>query len=224
MAAVLGVDDAVIVRELQDAIVPDRNPFAKQAAIQLHQLGDLAALQIDHAQRLSIAFHDSRGTAETIYRIQWDALSIQHIAVNGVIPFITSLITVVSMIAVTARIDLTLALIALVVAPALYLLTLGYRRPLRRRYAAVKGMETSALAVVQEVLVATLGELALRGSPGAAFLIGGAFGLDRTLLRDATHRVSLSPMTMPHDLARLVLAEQLYRAGTIVRGEPYHKG
>ncbi len=109
---------------------------------------------LDHAQRLSIAFHDSRGTAETIYRIQWDALSIQHIAVNGVIPFITSLITVVSMIAVTARIDLTLALIALVVAPALYLLTLGYRRPLRRRYAAVKGMETSALAVVQEVLSA----------------------------------------------------------------------
>lgn len=69
-----------------------------------------------------------------------------------------------------------------------------------------------------------LGELALRGSAGAAFLIGGAFGLDRALVRDAAHRVSLSPMTLPHDLARLVLAEQLYRAGTIGRGEPYHKG
>lgn len=75
-----------------------------------------------------------------------------------------------------------------------------------------------------ERLARYLGELALAGSTGAAFLIGGAFGLDRALLRDATHCVSLSGMTMPHDLARLVVAEQLYRAGTIVRGEPYHKG
>lgn len=109
---------------------------------------------LDHAQRLSLAFHDSRGTSESIYRIQWDAPAIQHIAVNGVIPFITSIVMVVAMIVVTARIDGTLALIAMVVAPALYLLTRGYRRPLRRRYAAVKGMESSALAVVQEVLSA----------------------------------------------------------------------
>ena len=69
-----------------------------------------------------------------------------------------------------------------------------------------------------------LGELALRGGVGVAFLIGGAFGLDRGLVRDAAHRISVSAMTMPHEMARLVLAEQLYRAGTIVRGEPYHKG
>ncbi|HUG41046.1 MAG TPA: 23S rRNA (pseudouridine(1915)-N(3))-methyltransferase RlmH [Longimicrobiales bacterium] len=75
-----------------------------------------------------------------------------------------------------------------------------------------------------ERLARYLGELALRGSPGAAFLIGGAFGLDRTLFKDAAYQLSLSPMTLPHDFARLVLAEQLYRAGTIARGEPYHKG
>jgi 23S rRNA (pseudouridine1915-N3)-methyltransferase len=66
--------------------------------------------------------------------------------------------------------------------------------------------------------------LAVAGHPGATFVIGGAFGLDEGLVQDARHRLSLSPMTLPHDLARLVLAEQLYRAGTIVRGEPYHKG
>jgi 23S rRNA (pseudouridine1915-N3)-methyltransferase len=69
-----------------------------------------------------------------------------------------------------------------------------------------------------------LNGLAVRGEEGATFLIGGAFGLDDGLLRQAERRLSLSPLTLPHDLARLVLAEQLYRAGTIVRREPYHKG
>ena len=56
-----------------------------------------------------------------------------------------------------------------------------------------------------------------------AFVIGGAYGLPDALSSRATARVSLSAFTLPHELARLVLAEQLYRAGTIVRGEPYHK-
>jgi 23S rRNA (pseudouridine1915-N3)-methyltransferase len=54
-------------------------------------------------------------------------------------------------------------------------------------------------------------------------LIGGAFGLDATLRTDAAGVIAFGAMTLPHELARLVLAEQLYRAGTIVRGEPYHK-
>jgi 23S rRNA (pseudouridine1915-N3)-methyltransferase len=69
-----------------------------------------------------------------------------------------------------------------------------------------------------------INDLAVAGAAGAAFVIGGAYGLDRQLLRDARRQLSLSPMTLPHDLARLMLAEQIYRAGTIVRGEPYHKG
>lgn len=56
-----------------------------------------------------------------------------------------------------------------------------------------------------------------------AFVIGGPYGLADELSQRAIGRVSLSSWTLPHELARLVLAEQLYRAGTIVRGEPYHK-
>jgi 23S rRNA (pseudouridine1915-N3)-methyltransferase len=56
-----------------------------------------------------------------------------------------------------------------------------------------------------------------------AFVIGGAFGLPEPIRAGADHTLSLAPWTLPHELARLVLAEQLYRAGTIVRGEPYHK-
>ena len=56
-----------------------------------------------------------------------------------------------------------------------------------------------------------------------AFVIGGAFGLSDELLSTSAVRLSLAPWTLAHELARLVLAEQLYRAGSIVRGEPYHK-
>ena len=57
-----------------------------------------------------------------------------------------------------------------------------------------------------------------------SFVIGGAHGLDEGVLNRATYRLSLSQMTLPHELARLTLLEQLYRACTILRGEPYHKG
>jgi 23S rRNA (pseudouridine1915-N3)-methyltransferase len=56
-----------------------------------------------------------------------------------------------------------------------------------------------------------------------AFVIGGAFGLSEEILNKAALKLSLAPWTLPHELARLVLAEQLFRAGTIIRGEPYHK-
>ncbi len=55
------------------------------------------------------------------------------------------------------------------------------------------------------------------------FVIGGAHGLGEAVRTRANRRLSLAPWTLPHELARLVLAEQLYRAGTIARGEPYHK-
>jgi 23S rRNA (pseudouridine1915-N3)-methyltransferase len=56
-----------------------------------------------------------------------------------------------------------------------------------------------------------------------AFVIGGAHGLGDRVLARSHRRLALAPWTLPHELARLVLAEQLYRAGTLVRGEPYHK-
>lgn len=56
-----------------------------------------------------------------------------------------------------------------------------------------------------------------------AFLIGGAFGLAPDVAARSSMRLALAPWTLPHEIARLVLAEQIYRAGTIARGEPYHK-
>lgn len=59
---------------------------------------------------------------------------------------------------------------------------------------------------------------------GVHFLVGGAFGLDPGLRDECGVHLSLSSFTLPHDFARLVLAEQLYRAGTILGNQPYHKG
>ena len=56
-----------------------------------------------------------------------------------------------------------------------------------------------------------------------AFIIGGAFGLPDAVRTRSTRTIQLAPWTVPHEMARLILAEQLYRAGTILRGEPYHK-
>jgi len=75
-----------------------------------------------------------------------------------------------------------------------------------------------------ERLARLLEERALHAGPDLTFLIGGAFGLSADVLRIAERRMRLSAFTLTHDIARLVLAEQLYRVGTIMRGEPYHKG
>jgi 23S rRNA (pseudouridine1915-N3)-methyltransferase len=56
-----------------------------------------------------------------------------------------------------------------------------------------------------------------------ALIIGGAYGLGDVVKTRAMASLTLAPWTLPHELARLVLAEQLYRAGSILRGEPYHK-
>jgi 23S rRNA (pseudouridine1915-N3)-methyltransferase len=56
-----------------------------------------------------------------------------------------------------------------------------------------------------------------------AFVIGGAYGVAESVRRGADRLLALAHWTLPHAVARLVLAEQLYRAGTILKGEPYHK-
>src|SRR2546421_3038412 len=107
-----------------------------------------------HVQRLSFAYHDTTGTSDSTYRIQYDATSIQTIAIDGLMPFIGAAFTLAGMIYVTARIDWQLALVALAVSPVLVLVARAYKRRLRSQSRGVKKLESSALAVVQEVLAA----------------------------------------------------------------------
>ena len=113
---------------------------------------DFRARLIDQVHRVSLSYHDTRGTADSIYRIQQDAPAIQNIMVEGVVPFLSALFTLVSMFVVIARLDGQLALVALAVSPPLAALTRLYRPRLRHQSRRVKNLESSALAIVQETL------------------------------------------------------------------------
>jgi ATP-binding cassette subfamily B protein len=103
-------------------------------------------------QRMSLAYHDSQGTADSIYRIQYDATSIQSLAIEGVIPFLSSSLTLVAMLYVILAIDWQLAIAALAATPVMLVLTRAYQTKLRQRARSVKRLESSAMEVIQEVL------------------------------------------------------------------------
>ncbi|HXI71490.1 MAG TPA: ABC transporter ATP-binding protein [Verrucomicrobiae bacterium] len=105
-----------------------------------------------HTQGLSLSYHDTTGTADSTYRIQYDAPAIQWITIDAFIPLVSSLLTLVAMLVVMARIDWALALVALAVAPVLYIVSQIYARRLKLRWREAKDLESSMLSVVQEVL------------------------------------------------------------------------
>lgn len=74
-----------------------------------------------------------------------------------------------------------------------------------------------------EELADTLDKLATYGKSKVTFIIGGSLGLGGEVLKRADEQLSFSKMTFPHQLMRLILVEQIYRAFRINRGEPYHK-
>lgn len=105
-----------------------------------------------HAQRISLSYHDQRGTTDSLYRILNDGSSVQWIGIYGIAPFVTSIFMLLGMFVVTFTINPKLALVALVVAPLLFLLTRLFRLRLRSGWIDVKELETESLSVVQETL------------------------------------------------------------------------
>ena len=88
---------------------------------------------------------------------------------------------------------------------------------------AVVAMCIEGQTCSSEALSKKLAAFALEGKSRVTFLIGGSFGLDETLKKEVDWRLSMSPMTFPHHLARVMLLEQIYRACQIAEGTRYHK-
>ena len=83
---------------------------------------------------------------------------------------------------------------------------------------AIEGKQKSS-----EELADTIDKLGTYGKSKVTFIIGGSLGLSDEVLKRADDKLSFSKMTFPHQLMRLILVEQVYRAFRIMRGEPYHK-
>lgn len=77
--------------------------------------------------------------------------------------------------------------------------------------------------VSSESLAETLEACSLNGESSLCFIIGGSCGVNEDVRQAVQHRISLGRITLPHNLARVVLLEQIYRAFKIIKGEPYHK-
>lgn len=113
---------------------------------------DFRARLFSHLQRLSLGYHDVKGTTDSVYRIQYDTASMQYLTIDGLGPFVTSAVTLLVMFYVTFRIDSQLAMVAMVISPVLFMLSMAYRPRFRKRSKEVKQLESSAMAVLHEVL------------------------------------------------------------------------
>ena len=115
-------------------------------------LREFRAKLFRHVQRLSFSYHDDKGTADSLYRIQYDASALQNIVVLGVVPVFSSALTLVAMTYITARINWKFAVVGLGILPFVLTASGFYRRRMRQQSRAVKKSESSALSVIQEVL------------------------------------------------------------------------
>ena len=107
------------------------------------------------------------------------------------------------------------------------------QRALRAEGAAIreklpKGGAVVALCIEgkpcsSEELSRRMADFGIQGRTQVTFIIGGSFGLDEDVKKQADWRLSMSPMTFPHHLARVMLLEQIYRACQIAEGTKYHK-
>lgn len=115
---------------------------------------DFRTRLFNHLQRLSLTYHDETGTSDALYKLQWDTSGIRYLLINNITPIVTSLITLVAMVAVMFAINWHFALIALGMIPLIFILIRFSNARLRNDWENVKQEESRAMAVVHEVLSA----------------------------------------------------------------------
>ncbi len=116
---------------------------------------DVRARLFRHMQRLSIAYHDTMGAADSAYRTLNDAPMLRSFGIDSLIPLTTSILTLAAMILVMVYLDWELALIALLVSPLMFLLISVFRPRIRAGWRKYRASESAAMAVAQESLGAS---------------------------------------------------------------------
>jgi ATP-binding cassette subfamily B protein len=107
---------------------------------------------LTHLQELPLTYHDSKGVSDSTYRIQHDAQAIEWVVLDGVQPFVTSTVTIIAMLYVTAIMDWQIALVAFVMVPVLFTLVQIWGGWLRNQWMHAKQFQSSAMSVIQESL------------------------------------------------------------------------
>jgi ATP-binding cassette subfamily B protein len=177
-----------------------------------------------HLQRLSLSYHDTIGTADSVYRIQQDATAIRSIVIDGFIPLVAAALTLAGMIYVTVLIDWQLALVALAVAPPLLLLARIYRPRLRKQSREVRRLESDALGVTHEVLgalrvVKAFGREEQEGDRFVRRATEGVRGRVRLALAEGRFNVSIGLLTGVSATLVLFLGVSHVRAGILSLGD-----
>jgi ATP-binding cassette subfamily B protein len=147
---------------------------------------------LTNAQRVSFSFHDSRGTSDSIYRIQYDARAIENLTVQTLIPLTVAACTMFAMIVVIFTIDPLLAAVALLVAPVFFAYQRYFRTRMRPRYAEAYAIDSQAMSLMHESL--------------GAFRVVKAFGREDYEL----DRFVTQARRGAHSRVRLVSAESLF--------------
>src|SRR5437762_1008906 len=185
---------------------------------------DFRAQIFRHLQRMSLAYHDTIGTADSVYRIQQDAPAIRSIVIDGFIPLVGSAVTLAGMVYVTIRIDWQLALVALATSPALLLVARVYRPRLRSQSREVRRLESAALGVVHEVLgalrvVKAFGQEEREGDRFVDRSGDGVRGRVGLALAEGRFAVAIGLITAVGTTIVLYLGIAHVRAGTLSLGE-----
>lgn len=113
---------------------------------------NLRTLLFNHIQRLSLAYHDRKGSSDSLYHIQWDTMSIRTLLLGQIPGLISSTITLVCMVAVMFLINWQFAVIALSIIPPLIIITKLSTKRLKKDWHKVKNAESNAMSVIHEVL------------------------------------------------------------------------
>jgi ATP-binding cassette subfamily B protein len=190
----------------------------------LRMTHELRSRLYEHLQKLGLVFHDNRAVGDSIYRVTWDTFSIQTIFNGGLIPLISSVVTLAGMMIIMFRFDVVLTLLALGVAPALALTIKFYNRRISDVSSEYHARESKVSSIIQESLAAirTIQTFAREEEEIRRFDVGTAQSVDANVRMTRVQVASsfvVGLITAAGTVAMIWIGSQRVLAGRLSVGE-----